>query len=605
MSLSKNFPTVRPTLLLDFANTQALDPRITFTRASPAVYYNGDTYALAEQNLLLQSQTFTVSPWVSLQMAASVVNAGTAPDGTNTATKIIANNTNNYHNIYQIINTVSSTYTFSVFAKSAEYTKLCLADPNTFRFIVTFDLATGNVLSTAGPIFVSASASRDAATGWVRCSVTINVISANVYFSMVGYPDAGTTIGAFGALYTGDNTSGILVWGSQVEQRGSLTAYTATTTETITNYVPQLLTAPAGTARFDFNPVTQASLGMLIEETRTNLITDSETLGSLNAATGFSNIGIAPNGTQTADLLVANTANSEHYSDKSASVNNTVTYSYTVYAKTYAGARLCMRIATTGTAYAFYNLETGVITSGLGTQFVSADMTAVGNGWWRCRLTFTASSTGTAVIRCHTAGPTDTFVYAGNNWAGIYLWGWQVEVGTFATSYIATSGGTATRNADVPVMTGTNFSSWYDNSQGTLFAQASSFTNTSASGNPVAVASLGTATNNRIQVRFVSNMAAFAPRLVANGASILAGGPSTTTSNVQYKQAVSYQSGNTVAYGSGALIESNTSPFVLFNVTSMDIGFGNTSDSLNGHIQKIAYYAERLTATQLQALTQS
>jgi hypothetical protein len=43
----------------------------------------------------------------------------------------------------------------------------------------------------------------------------------------------------------------------------------------------------------------------------------------------------------------------------------------------------------------------------------------------------------------------------------------------------------------------------------------------------------------------------------------------------------------------------------LVDVTSMDIGSGNTSDPLKGRIQKIAYYDVRLTNAQLQALTQS
>ena len=58
MSISANFPTTRPSLLLDFADTRLLDPRITFARASTATFYDPTTTALAEQNLLLQSQAF-------------------------------------------------------------------------------------------------------------------------------------------------------------------------------------------------------------------------------------------------------------------------------------------------------------------------------------------------------------------------------------------------------------------------------------------------------------------------------------------------------------------------------------------------------------------
>jgi hypothetical protein len=53
MSIQSNFPSIRPSLNLDFANTEQLDPRITFTRDTGATYYDGKTVAKAEENLLL------------------------------------------------------------------------------------------------------------------------------------------------------------------------------------------------------------------------------------------------------------------------------------------------------------------------------------------------------------------------------------------------------------------------------------------------------------------------------------------------------------------------------------------------------------------------
>ena len=80
--------TVQPTLRLDFDKMFALDPRITFGRSgSPATYYDGKTFALAEQNGLLWSQDWTQSAWGKTTVA--VVGGSTmAPDGTLTATKI-------------------------------------------------------------------------------------------------------------------------------------------------------------------------------------------------------------------------------------------------------------------------------------------------------------------------------------------------------------------------------------------------------------------------------------------------------------------------------------------------------------------------------------
>jgi len=42
MSIKANYPDIRPTLNLDFANTKRLDPRITFTRTTTGTYVGSD-----------------------------------------------------------------------------------------------------------------------------------------------------------------------------------------------------------------------------------------------------------------------------------------------------------------------------------------------------------------------------------------------------------------------------------------------------------------------------------------------------------------------------------------------------------------------------------
>lgn len=84
MSIQNNFPNIKPTLLLDFANTKRLDPRITFTRNSPATYYDGKTVAKAEENLLLYSQEFDNAAWVKVRSVVTT-NTSLAPDNTLTS----------------------------------------------------------------------------------------------------------------------------------------------------------------------------------------------------------------------------------------------------------------------------------------------------------------------------------------------------------------------------------------------------------------------------------------------------------------------------------------------------------------------------------------
>ena len=70
MTIQTLYPDVSPSLNLSFALTKQLDPRITFARASSARYYDGKTVAKAEENLLLQSQTFGTT-WAGLAISVT------------------------------------------------------------------------------------------------------------------------------------------------------------------------------------------------------------------------------------------------------------------------------------------------------------------------------------------------------------------------------------------------------------------------------------------------------------------------------------------------------------------------------------------------------
>jgi hypothetical protein len=230
--------------------------------------------------------------------------------------------------------------------------------------------------------------------------------------------------------------------------------------------------AASGAARFDHNPATGESLGLLIEEARTNLnLNSAATYNGLTNIT--SNSFLAPDGTLTAATFQP-PANSNsggthelygvYPTVGTISVGNTVT----VYARRNPGSAmkyLVLRLLTSGYIN-YYNLETGVVTVNDGSM--PGSMTNVGNGWWRCQLTNNIPGGSTVLLRTFVS--TVLSIAPQTNGDPIYLWGVQNEAGSFPTSYIPTSGSTVTRAADVASMTGTNFSSWYNQSQGTFSA---------------------------------------------------------------------------------------------------------------------------------------
>ncbi len=608
MSLSNNFPTIKPSLMLDFANTEALDPRITFTRTTTATYYNGVTTAKAEENLFLQSQTLNTG-WLTLNVTVTADNA-TAPDGTTTADTIVENAATGVHEIYSFATVNGVTYTISVFAKRNSGTRNL-----TFRGAgqggagvhPIFDLGSGTVAQNGTGTW-SNQTIVSVGGGWYRCSAT--VVASAVANMFIGMAD-GTS-----QSYTGDDTSSIDLWGAQLEQRSAVTAYTPTTTQPITNYIPVLQTAASGVARFDHNPTTGESLGLLIEEQRTNLRLRSEEFDNAEwvkqRTSVVSNTIIAPSGALTGDKLVENTDNNTHFVTGLTSFTTaSASLTLSVYAKKaernifwLQGSQAAQWSAVPS---AFFNLETGVVSGATNTTQTS--ITPVGNGWYRCSISGTTASSGvtTPGINIYLVSTGTTTSYTGNGYDGIYLWGAQLEAGAFPTSYIPTVAATVTRNADVASMTGTNFSSWYRADEGAVYAEWNSVGSLSGGSNLAYAISDGTFNNTHFINASVSGAANQTQAAFRSGGSAQAviSIIGAYTNYAYRKTAAAYEVDNFAVSGDGSSAFTDTSGIVMSGIDRLFFGASWTgSDNvLNGTIKKLAFYPSRLTDAQLQALT--
>jgi len=139
MAIAQNFPNIVPSLNLSFALTKALDPRITYARASTATYY-GTRTALAEQNLLLQSQTFNVAPWATSAGATVTANTATAPDGTVTADTLVCAAGSDWIRQPVAIPTAANRYTQSIYAKENASTAFTMTEAGATASAATFTL---------------------------------------------------------------------------------------------------------------------------------------------------------------------------------------------------------------------------------------------------------------------------------------------------------------------------------------------------------------------------------------------------------------------------------------------------------------------------------
>ena len=222
--------------------------------------------------------------------------------------------------------------------------------------------------------------------------------------------------------------------------------------------------AAANEARFDHDSDGN-SLGLLVEESRTNSFVNSIFRSSWTAQniTKKSNNNPAPDGTNTA-MMIGDSTGTSTSSRLFYNLNITgAIRTFSFYAKattTGQSAMIGYYDAGPNQGYAFINLDDGSITYSNKVGDLVSTSAYIGNGWWRCIVTVTPSG-GAAFY--WTAGNADS--------GDIYIWGAQLETGSFPTSYIPTSGSTVTRAADGASITGSNFSSWYNQGEGSFFSQ--------------------------------------------------------------------------------------------------------------------------------------
>ena len=577
---------VEPSLMLNFAAVKKLDPRITYARASTGVYYDGVTNSKAEENLFLYSQEFDNAYWAK-NNGVITANTTTAPDGTTTADTLVCSSGSDW--IRQNVTILAALrYTYSISVKENASTTFILTEAGATASSATFTLSGAGSVSVSDNGGSPTATITDVGSGWYRCT-----------FSW-------TNNAGLSTLFIHNYSPSAFIWGAQVEQRSAVSSYQPTTTQPITKYQPTLLTASANVARFDHDPITNESLGLLIEEQRTNLVTYSEDFSNASwpkiNATVTPNQWVAPDGTLTMDKLVENTATGQHLLRRT---NNPVltagtTYSYSIYAQS-SNRNLQLQLFRDSTvAASIFDLSSGTIAS---TTTGSATIQNVGNNVFRCTVTGVVSGgavTG-SIVDVSIIDETLNGTYTGDGYSGIYIWGAQLEAGAFPTSYIPTVASQVTRSADSASMTGANFSSWYRADASTMYAEfiSNASTSTVASAFAISDGSISQMINTYVQSGIVQQI-----RNVSTQATLTPSGALSVGSLI--KTVVS-------AYANDFAGSVNGLDAVVDTVGSMPIGVdrlqigSNASltvvNMLNGTIKKLSYFPARLSNEELQEMT--
>jgi hypothetical protein len=558
---------------LRFALQKTLDPRVTFTRASTGTYVGSDgVLQRAVTNLLLRSEAIATSPWFNSNVTLTNNTSDVLdPVGGSTATKVVS--TGSSSTFGQPVTLTATIYAGSIWLRSS-----------------TGSISAQLIVYLGGAPFTNiGTTNATITTTWQRFSVITSAATATIYNIQLNNIGAGT----------------VYAWGAQLEQSSTVGEYIPTTST--------INSAP----RFDHNPTTGESLGLLVEEARTNSIRNNTGVGAVAGTPGTlpTNWSQSNNTGLAANVVGTGTENGITYIDLRVNGTTTGTGQTNIVLETSLGVA-----ATTGQTWSlspYLKIQTGSLTNVGVVNLVLQENTAVGTavtagaqaitiptsplGTYRPTFTRTLSGGVTVAavmpyiqININTGLVVDFTIRIGLP---------QLEQGAFATSPILTSTATATRAADVASITGSNFSSWYNQTASTIYSEAASSSGAAYTGY---VYTIGADFNNGIThyrqadfqpVARIRN--AGTDEYGANGNGAIWTG---TLSN-KFALAVSSTSGRQASNGSLNTGSDDTS-ISIPTAASMTIGaVVGGSNQLNGTIKRLTYWPIRLPNPTLQAIT--
>ena len=600
----------RSNLDLDFAGNKSLIDAVSgnylidFVRDTES---NSSTYVDAAglikrsvTNLLGYSEDLGTG-WATTSGSVVTTNVTSNPINNLTDADKLAVGTSSFPQITQSPNTtVANTHTFSAYVKAdgVDFVQLRVrnagATSNYFRAI--FNLTDGNITQNTafGNGTYTSGSAVSVGNGWWRLSITgiadTSGTQATVLFILMSDED-----GNVATPSTNDATDGIYIWGSQLEEASTVGEYVKTTT------------TKSGAPRFDHDPATGESLGLLVEESRENIMTYSAATTSnwTNAAATLTDLslnalGVFP-GVRAASLgqvyqgintpavtLTDGTTYTVTFWFRAGDVNPSNMIRFLLRNDTDAKVSTVIKTSTS-TNYedvSAYSQSEG--TTGAPTNVTILSVEKLSDGLtYKMSVSFDA----VGVDKSHVFGIHTNSTVSGES---IIALGLQLEEGAFPTSYIPTEGAAVTRGADAASISGTNFSGFYSGSEHTIFSDS-------------------TVQDTEI-TQFVWTLRGgtyfTSMRQPQNGVDLFRAQVGDTFStppgigNISDKKATLAFSDTSASFQVGSTLDTfavtNASDPTLLAIGSYNTAGGN---SLNGTIKRLTYWNQRLTNTILGTIT--
>lgn len=443
------FPrSLTPLVQMDFAagcysqcgNPVLFDDLFTYSRNSSATFINRrvscnggyeyflDTdYVGSVTNLATYSEQIDHADWTKTSTTV-IANNSTDENGNKIADRIYPTSTGTLRGVSQAITATTADHdvSFKVKAAGLDWVKIFdAADTNG----AWFNVKQGIIGTISG---TPSAKIEPLENGYFRCSIADAGAVSGTAKMILADADNSTTA-------TTSGTNGVLMVGGQLTLGYKPLPYVKTTTTSASETF-------AETLRVEYDLVSAAVLGALIEGSSTNLALRSEEFDNPSwtktNSTVVANTAVAPDGTTSADLIYPTTTGTlRGLSDLFTGTVDDYTVSFFVKS---SGFRWIRIVDPSGSDGVWFDIISGVVGTQQGASIGS--IKDLGEGWFRCSVVDVGAVSSISQIVLSDADNSNTSTTSGTS--GLYIWGAQAEQQSFVTSYIRTEGSSATRAAD-------------------------------------------------------------------------------------------------------------------------------------------------------------
>ena len=348
----------------------------------------------------------------------------------------------------------------------------------------------------------------------------------------------------------------------------------------------------SGQPRVDYKDDSKGALKL--EPSRTNIFQRSEEFS--NAYWNISRIEtpyiadvISPDGTLNAYTLEISNGETNGGGVYRSGISISGDNSWSVFAKKKTANYLVLADTSTTTNAAYFDLENGTV----GTTYnATGEMQDFGNGWYRCTMKYTLTSSGIKFIYLSNLdGATNGGVQGGDS---IYIYGAQLEQGTYPTSYIPTQGSAVTRLADSCSQTVPD--GVIGQTEGVLYAEISQDND---SFNTISVSDGGT--SDRITIVYQNNTI---KSILVHNNNVVQLEKSGYLQNSFHKVAIKYTQSNVSLIINGLEVLTTSRGAFADSLNTLQFAQGNGGNNFYGKVKDVRVYNTALTDAELAALTQ-